>query len=234
METTQTVQENKKMMACKTCGAQMAKSAKKCPSCGAKNARSKWMGKLKKLIIFVVKFYSMTDENVNTGFDEHNDNPLESHGFEKVARKGNFPTMLDLIAMLLIIVLSQAVVSVVGVALGLPMPDMLSGDVVDIEQFIGEQVVRGQSFAVIYPLSMILAFALLYIYIIFRDGRGKVARASVRGFNPNVILGGLIWLIAVQVVVEPLSLLLPAEDQASGQGFWAIVTAVIFAPVFDS
>ena len=54
METTQTVQENKKMMACKTCGAQMAKSAKKCPSCGAKNARSKWMGKLKKLIIFVV------------------------------------------------------------------------------------------------------------------------------------------------------------------------------------
>ena len=29
METTQTVQENKKMMACKTCGAQMAKSAKK-------------------------------------------------------------------------------------------------------------------------------------------------------------------------------------------------------------
>ena len=175
----------------------------------------------------------MTDENVNTGFDEHNDNPLESHGFEKVARKGNFPTMLDLIAMLLIIVLSQAVVSVVGVALGLPMPDMLSGDVVDIEQFIGEQVVRGQSFAVIYPLSMILAFALLYIYINFRDGRGKVARASVRGFNPNVILGGLIWLIAVQVVVEPLSLLLPAEDQASGQGFWAIVTAVIFAPVFE-
>ena len=42
-------QTNKKMMNCKTCGAQMAKSAKKCPSCGAKNSKAK----LRKLITFV-------------------------------------------------------------------------------------------------------------------------------------------------------------------------------------
>lgn len=46
METNQT---NKKMMPCKTCGIQMAKSAKKCPSCGAKNSKAK----LRKLITFV-------------------------------------------------------------------------------------------------------------------------------------------------------------------------------------
>lgn len=39
METNQTTVTNKKMMACKTCGTQMAKSAKKCPSCGAKNKK---------------------------------------------------------------------------------------------------------------------------------------------------------------------------------------------------
>lgn len=57
METNQTTQTtttqqpaaNKKMMACKTCGAQMAKSAKKCPSCGAKNGKAK----MKKLIVLV-------------------------------------------------------------------------------------------------------------------------------------------------------------------------------------
>lgn len=38
-QTTQTAVSNKKIMACKTCGAQMAKSAKKCPSCGAKNKK---------------------------------------------------------------------------------------------------------------------------------------------------------------------------------------------------
>ena len=175
----------------------------------------------------------MTDENIHTGFDEHDENPLESHGFEKVPHRGDFPTMFDLVAMLAIVVFSQIIVSVVGVALGLPMPEMLSGEIIDIEQFIGVQVVRGQSFAVIYPLSMILACLSLYFYIRFRDGKGRVARASSRGFNPNVILGGLIWLIAVQIVVEPLSLLLPRVEQGSGQGFWAIVTAVVFAPVFE-
>lgn len=57
METNQTTQAtttqqpvtNKKMMNCKTCGAQMAKSAKKCPSCGAKNGKAK----MKKFLVFI-------------------------------------------------------------------------------------------------------------------------------------------------------------------------------------
>lgn len=47
---TQTVAANKKMMVCKTCGAQMAKSAKKCQSCGAKNPKKR----IKKLVILLV------------------------------------------------------------------------------------------------------------------------------------------------------------------------------------
>lgn len=55
METNQTTQTNqqpvtnKKMMNCKTCGASMAKSAKKCPSCGAKNGKAK----TKKFLTFI-------------------------------------------------------------------------------------------------------------------------------------------------------------------------------------
>lgn len=57
METNQTTQTtitpqpitNKNMMNCKTCGAPMAKSAKKCPSCGAKNRKAK----MKKLLVFI-------------------------------------------------------------------------------------------------------------------------------------------------------------------------------------
>ena len=135
--------------------------------------------------------------------------------------------------MLTIIVVSQIVTSMVAMVCGLQMPSTLGDDVVDIENFIGTQVVRGESFAVIYPLSMIVAFLLLYVYIYFRDGKGRVARVSTKGFNPNVILGGLIWLISVQVVVEPISLYLPVAESAAGQGFWAIITAVLFAPVFE-
>lgn len=175
----------------------------------------------------------MAEANIDKNSQSEEVAPLEIHGFERVAHKGDFPTMFDLVAMLLIIVVSQIAVSIVGVVLGLPMPNMLSGDIVDIEQFIGVQVERGESYAIIYPLSMILAFTLVYFYIVLRDGRGRVARISPRGLNPNVILGGLIWLVAVQIVAEPVSSLFAPVEQNTGQGFWAIVTTVIFAPVFE-
>ena len=175
----------------------------------------------------------MTEQDAYTGFGEHDDNPLENHGFERVPHKGEFPTIFDLVAMLLLVVVAQVIVSAAAMALGLPMPDVQLGEIADIEQFIGVQVVRGQSFAVIYPISMIIAFVTIFFYIRLRDGKGRVARTSLEGFNPNVILGGLILLIAAQIVIEPILLLFPHTEQTSGQGFWAIVTAVIFAPVFE-
>jgi membrane protease YdiL (CAAX protease family) len=173
------------------------------------------------------------DELIPKDIEPTEDHPLEELDLGRKLQRGEFPKFFDFIAMLIIIVVSQIVVSMVGVALGLQMPNVLGGEVVDIENFIGTQVVRGESFAVIYPLSMIVAFLLLYGYVYLRDGRGRVARVSTSGFNPNVILGGLIWLISVQVVVEPISLYLPVAESAAGQGFWAIVTAVIFAPVLE-
>ena len=150
-----------------------------------------------------------------------------------VPRVGDFPTAVDLVMMVAIIVAAQVVMSLIGAWLGLPMPEMFSGDIVDIEHYIDVQLVRGNSFAVIYPLSMILAAAGLYLYIWARDGRGKVSRGSLKGLEPNVILGGVVWLIAMQIVVEPLSVLLPEASQPQSQGLWAIVTAVVFAPVFE-
>ena len=173
------------------------------------------------------------EELIPNDTDNMEDRPLEELGLGRKIRRGDFPTVFDLLAMLLIIVVSQIAVSVAGVALGLPMPNVLGGEIGDIENFIGTQVVRGESFAIIYPVSMIVAFLLLYSYIRFRDGKGRVARVSTSGFNPNVILCGLIWLISVQVVVEPISLYLPVAESAAGQGFWAIVTAVLFAPVLE-
>ena len=173
------------------------------------------------------------EELIPNDTDNMEDRPLEELGLGRKIRRGDFPTVFDLLAMLLIIVVSQIAVSVAGVALGLPMPNVLGGEIGDIENFFGTQVVRGESFAIIYPVSMIVAFLLLYSYIRFRDGKGRVARVSTSGFNPNVILGGLIWLISVQVVVEPISLYLPVAESAAGQGFWAIVTAVLFAPVLE-
>lgn len=173
-------------------------------------------------------------EQINhSEFEEQEQGVMDEPTLKKVVRKGDFPSFFDLVVMLFIVVFSQLVVGAVAVALGLEMPEVTSGEVADIERFIAALVVRGESFAIIYPTSMIVAFGLLLLYVRFRDGEGRIARVSTRGFDPTVILGGLLWMVSMQVVVEPLSLLLPTVEQQSGQGFWAIITAVVFAPVFE-
>ena len=173
------------------------------------------------------------EQNNHTEFEEQEQTIMEEPTLKKVVRKGDFPSFFDLVVMLFIVVFSQLVVGAVAVALGLEMPEVTSGEVADIERFIAALVLRGENFAIIYPTSMIVAFGLLLLYVRFRDGEGRIARVSTRGFDPTVILGGLLWMISMQVVVEPLSLLLPTVHQQSGQGFWAIMTAVVFAPVFE-
>ena len=173
------------------------------------------------------------EQNNHTEFEEQEQAIMEEPTLKKVVRKGDFPSFFDLVVMLFIVVFSQLVVGAVAVALGLEMPEVTSGEVADIERFIAALVLRGENFAIIYPTSMIVAFGLLLLYVRFRDGEGRIARVSTRGFDPTVILGGLLWMISMQVVVEPLSLLLPTVHQQSGQGFWAIMTAVVFAPVFE-
>ena len=173
-------------------------------------------------------------EQINhSEFEEQEQGVMDEPTLKKVVRKGDFPSFFDLVVMLFIVVFSQLVVGAVAVALGLEMPEVTSGEVADIERFIAALVVRGEGFAIIYPTSMIVAFGLLLLYVRFRDGEGRIARVSTRGFDPTVILGGLLWMVSMQVVVEPLSLLLPTVEQQSGQGFWAIITAVVFAPVFE-
>ena len=171
-------------------------------------------------------------EQINhSEFEEQEQGVMDEPTLKKVVRKGDFPSFFDLVVMLFIVVFSQLVVGAVAVALGLEMPEVTSGEVADIERFIAALVVRGEGFAIIYLTSMIVAFGLLLLYVRFRDGEGRIARVSTRGFDPTVILGGLLWMVSMQVVVEPLSLLLPTVEQQSG--FWAIITAVVFAPVFE-
>ncbi len=67
MNDNQTTQ-NKNLTTCKTCGAQMAKSAKVCPSCGGKNKKQSLIKIIIPLVIFLVLgcLYAIKVMNVNT------------------------------------------------------------------------------------------------------------------------------------------------------------------------
>ena len=144
-----------------------------------------------------------------------------------------FPTMGDIAMMLLLFFLSQGVAGMVFAALGFAIPELpdLSGGV---EEFMAAQVLRGERIAVIYPVSMLVSLLSIYLYVRLRGGRWRVARFSASGFNPNIILSGIVWIVAAQIVLEPIMALLPSVDNAGvGRGLWACVTAMVFAPVCE-
>lgn len=146
----------------------------------------------------------------------------------------NFPRIFDIFVILALFLLSQLVVSFLTVSLGVSVPEAVGVDEFDIEYVIGVQVARGENFALVYPISMLVAFLSIVFYVRYRDGEWQTVRFSRKGLNPNVILGGLIWLLMSQIVLEPLMELLPnMSNQGVGRGFWAIMVAVIFAPFFE-
>jgi membrane protease YdiL (CAAX protease family) len=86
-------------------------------------------------------------------------------------------------------------------------------------------------------------FALTIAYTVFRIRRqtGKpalAARLTLRGFDPAVILWGVLLMLAVSVVIEPVLELFPSEwydwvGERIKHGGWAMATAVIAAPICE-
>lgn len=58
-------------------------------------------------------------------------------------------------------------------------------------------------------------------------------KAAWRGFDPVMVLWGLILMISVTVVISPITSMLPHSDRTMPLGGWTLVTACVIAPVFE-
>ena len=145
-----------------------------------------------------------------------------------------FPAVADVVVMLILFLLVQVGVGAVLHIFGISLPDSLPYDSTDIETYVSHQVALGERVAIVYPISMLLALAAVWIYMRIRGGKGLKIRLSVAGFNPNIILAGTLWVLAAQVLLEPLSMVLPGGgDSGVGRGFWACITSLVVAPVLE-
>lgn len=136
--------------------------------------------------------------------------------------------------MLLLFFVSQVLAATVLALFGIAIPDSSAVDAGNIEEFMRQQVLRGESIAIVYPVSMAVSVVSILLYVGMRSGSWRIARFSASGFNPNIILSGIAWIVVAQIVLEPAMELLPSFDNAGvGRGFWACVTAMLFAPVLE-
>ena len=167
------------------------------------------------------------EKTLGKAMRSHGDNPEQGAG-----RK--FPTVTDIAVMLLLFFASQVLGAFLSSSFGLRMPDVSSLATDDVESYMRTQVLRGETIAILYPLSMSLALLFVALYVRFRSGRMPRVRWSASGFNPNIILSGIVWVVVAQIVLEPLMNLLPSvTNEGVGRGMWACLTAVVMAPVFE-
>ena len=154
---------------------------------------------------------------------------------EKGSRNLTFPTTMDIVAMLAIFFFSQLLFGIVLRCAGIEAPITSAIDAVDVETYMNEQVALGKYTALIYPLLMIFSIAMLWLYVRLRGGRRAIRiRHSASGFNPSVVLVGVLWLLSAQIILEPIVALLPeTQNQGIGRGVWACVTAVFTSAVLE-
>lgn len=142
-----------------------------------------------------------------------------------------YPAFWDILALIAIFALCQMIIVIIAKLFGL-LPDYT--DVMDIEENVTAAIKRGNTVAVVYPAGMILSIISTILYIRQRGGALRIPSFSVKGFDPAIILMGVVWMISTGILAEPIYEILPSADYDSiGLGGWACFNVIIAAPVLE-
>ena len=189
---------------------------------------------LRKLATFDPYSHRPTDMNRNTQTDTTaHTTQTRNPGLTPRQRAFKFPNALDFIVMAVWVAASQFLGLYLCRTAGIHIPQMSLMSSSDPETLLLAQTGLARALAAIYTVSMLLATAGVLLYRRLRGARGRVARCSAQGFDPWIILTGLVWIIAADVVIEPLLVLLPDVTDTVGRGFFALLVTVVLAPLFE-
>ncbi|MCC8089421.1 MAG: CPBP family intramembrane metalloprotease [Rikenellaceae bacterium] len=113
--------------------------------------------------------------------------------------------------------------------------DLLVGYVLS---YLTDRVVGIWLFAAFTLKFVITISYAVWLHAIRNGSLRGIIRFSWKGFDPVMILWGIILTIAANIVLEPLLVVFPDKymrmlENAIGSGGWALVTSVIAAPFFE-
>lgn len=89
------------------------------------------------------------------------------------------------------------------------------------------------SFMLRYFIAVLLSYMAVTIMERYAFGRVAPIDNSKRGFNPVAILTGVVLIIAIYVVLAPLSEVLPVDRRELPEGTFTLVSVVFLAPIFE-
>lgn len=95
------------------------------------------------------------------------------------------------------------------------------------------EAASGRRIALVSVCASLLAVAAVAVYRRLVYGRSGAVMHSRRGFDPRILLWGLILLVSLSVVIDPLLSHLPVPDQNYGRGGWTLLAVVVVAPVAE-
>lgn len=151
---------------------------------------------------------------------------------ERLPRRPAFPNIVDYLVFFGIFFLAQFIGAAVGwLVTGLPDTTLLTSP--DEETLAAAQLVAARFNALSFFIAMSLTLGGFLLYRHRRGGPRIIARFSTRGLDPVLLLWGLLLIVATSVVLEPLLNVLPEIPNVYGRGFWALLTLVVMAPLFE-
>lgn len=148
-------------------------------------------------------------------------------------RKSLLSGWLDAVVAVVILFVAQLIGGVLCVALGVLPPTEILTTSFDSEVLERAASLQARFVAISYLLSMVLGFALLWLYARLRRCRAGLEFGNRGWGTPIRLLNGYLLIWCITIALEPLSELLPGDQSALGSGGWLLLSAVVLAPLFE-
>lgn len=139
----------------------------------------------------------------------------------------------DIAVILLFFMLSQALGGFVTAFLGVRLPGEAYTTSFDADVLEEAASMQARFVAITYAISMVICFALLWIYRLLRGWKGVLSLRTTGWMASFRLLCGYLLMWCVSIAVEPLAELLPGDQSSLGGGGWLLVSAVMLAPLFE-
>ncbi len=176
----------------------------------------------------------MSNEREQVDRSAHSDSAIEqiSPDKKKGVWWGVFPTTVDLLAILGIFFLAQLISLAVTYMFGYSY-DRSALESSDVLVREAAESLAGQFSMVNYSITMAITIIGALILRMVRGCKAPIAKFSILGFNPTILLWGMVLLLSIAVVFDPLMTYLPTPPEIYGRGWYMILTLMVIAPITE-